>query len=49
MIAATVWMMWIPVRTCSSIRQVAHSKFRRLDVSLHGPDERANDMKIACI
>jgi len=28
--------IWIPIRTCSSIRQVAHSKFRRLDDGLHG-------------
>jgi hypothetical protein len=40
-IAAIVRMMWIPVRTRSSIRQVAHSKSRRLDASLHGPDARA--------
>jgi hypothetical protein len=32
-----------------SIRQVSHSKFRRLDSSLHGPDARASDMEIACI
>jgi hypothetical protein len=48
-IVATVWTMWIPVRTCSSIRQVSHSKSRRLDVSLHGPDMRASYMEIACI
>jgi hypothetical protein len=41
-IVATVW-------THSSIRQVAHSKFRRPDVSLHGPDTRAIYMEIACI
>jgi hypothetical protein len=41
--------MWIPIRTSSSIRQVAHSKFRHPDVSLHGPDERATYMEIACI
>jgi hypothetical protein len=33
-IAATVWTMWIPVKTHSSIRQVAHS---RPDDDLHGP------------
>jgi hypothetical protein len=36
-IAATVQTMWILVRTRSSIRQVAHSKFRRPDDGLHGP------------
>jgi hypothetical protein len=41
--------MWIPVRTCSSIRQVAHSKSRRPDASLHGSDVRAIYMEIACI
>jgi hypothetical protein len=39
---ATVRMMWIVVRTRSSIRQVAHSKIRR-------PDARTSYMKIACI
>jgi hypothetical protein len=48
-IAATVRTMWIPVRTRSSIRQVAHSKFRRPEPSLHGSDVRATYMKIACI
>jgi hypothetical protein len=33
-IAATVRTTWIPVRTYSSIRRVAHSKFRRSDDSL---------------
>jgi len=37
------------VRTRSSIRQVAHSKFRRPDNSLLGPDARAIDMEIAYI
>jgi len=37
-IAATVRTMWIFVRTHSSIRQVAHSKFRYPDISLHGLD-----------
>jgi hypothetical protein len=41
--------MWIPVRTRSSIRQVSHSKSRRPDASLHGPDARASYMEIACI
>jgi hypothetical protein len=48
-IAATVWTMWIPVQTHSSIRQVSHSQFRRPDASLHGPDARATYMEIACI
>jgi hypothetical protein len=30
-ITATVWTMWIPIRTRSSIRQVSHSKSRRSD------------------
>jgi len=37
-IAATVRTMWIPVRKRSSIRQVVHSKFRRPNDSIHGPD-----------
>jgi len=37
-IAATIWTMWIPIQTRSSIRQVSHSKSRRPDASLHGPD-----------
>jgi len=48
-IAAAVRTMWIPVQTRSSIRQVTHSKFRRSDVGLHGPDARATYMEIACI
>jgi len=48
-ITATVRTMWIPVRTCSSIRQVAHSKFRRPTVSLQGPDTRTIYMENACI
>jgi len=48
-ITATVWTMCIPVRTCSSIRQVAYSKFRRPDDSLHGPDVQATYMEIVCI
>jgi len=46
---ATVRTMWIPVRTRSSIRQVAHSKFKHPDDSIHGPDVRATYMEIACI
>jgi hypothetical protein len=48
-IAATIWTMWIPIWTRSSIRQVVHSKFRRLNDSIHGPDSRATYMEIACI
>jgi hypothetical protein len=48
-IAATVRTMWIPVRTCPSIRQVSHSKFRRPDASFHGLDTLATYMEIACI
>jgi hypothetical protein len=48
-IAANVRTMWIPFRTRSSIRQVGHSKFRRPDVSLYGPDARDTYMEIACI
>jgi hypothetical protein len=36
-IATIVWTMCIPVRTCSFIRHVMHSKFNRPDDSLHGP------------
>jgi hypothetical protein len=39
--------MWIPVRTRSSIRQVAHLKFRPPNANLHGPDVRATYMEIA--
>jgi len=48
-IAAAVQTMWIPFRTRSYIRQVSHSKSRRPDASLHGPDARASDMEIVCI
>jgi hypothetical protein len=48
-ITATVHTMWIPIRTRSSIRQVSHSKFRRLDSSLRGPEARATYMEILCI
>jgi len=47
-IVATIRTMWIPVRTRSSIRQVAHSKSRCSDAILHGPDPRAIYMEIAC-
>jgi hypothetical protein len=40
-IAAAARTMWIPVRMSSSIRQVAHSKFRHSDNNLHGLDARA--------
>jgi hypothetical protein len=36
-IAATVWTMWIPVWTRSSIRQVSQFKSRRPDTGNHGP------------
>jgi len=45
----TVRTMWIPVGMRSSIRQVVHSKSKRLDASLHGPDARATYMEIASI
>jgi hypothetical protein len=48
-IATTVWTIWIPARTHSSIRQVVHSKSRCPDSSRHGPDARATLMEIACI
>jgi len=48
-IAATVWTIWIPIRTRSSIRQVSYSKFRRPDDSLHCSDTRATYVEIACI
>jgi hypothetical protein len=47
--AATVWMMCILIQTHSFIRQVVHSKSRRIHVSLHGPDAQASYMKIVCI
>jgi hypothetical protein len=37
-----------PVRTMSSIRQVVHTKFNCPNVSLHGPDDQASYMEIAC-
>jgi hypothetical protein len=46
---ATVRTMWIPIRTRSSIRQVVHSKARRLDTSLQGSDTEATYMEITCI
>jgi len=36
------------VRTMFSIRQDVLTKFNRLDGSLHGPDDQASYMKIAC-
>jgi hypothetical protein len=48
-ITATVRTMWSPVQTCSSIRQVAHSKFKLSDTSVHVPDVWATNMEIACI
>jgi len=47
--AATIQTMWIPVRMSSFIRQVVHSKSKRPDVSLQGPDARASYMEILCI
>jgi len=47
--AATVWTMWIPVRTHSSIRQVVHSKSKCSDTSLHGPDTRATYSEISSV
>jgi hypothetical protein len=46
--AETVRTICDPVRTMSSIRKVVHTKFNRLDISLHGPDEQASYMEIAC-
>jgi len=48
-IAAIIWTMWIFVQMSSSIRQVSHSKSRRPEASLHGPNARASYMEIACI
>jgi hypothetical protein len=48
-IAETVWAMWIPIRTRSSIRQVSQFKSRRSGASQHGPEMRTSDMEIACI
>jgi hypothetical protein len=47
--AATFQTMCVPIQTRSFIRQVLHSKSRRLDVSLHGPGAQASYMEIACI
>jgi hypothetical protein len=41
--------MWIPLRTRSFIRQVAHSKFICFEDDLHGPDARASYMEITYI
>jgi hypothetical protein len=46
--AATIRTMCDPVRTMFSIRQDVHTKFNRPDVSLHGPDDQASNMEIAC-
>jgi hypothetical protein len=46
--AATVQTMCDLVRTMSSIRQDVHTKFNRPDVSLHGPDDQASFIEIAC-
>jgi hypothetical protein len=46
--AATVRMMCDPIRTMFSIRQDVHTKFNCPDGSLHGPDDQASYMEIAC-
>jgi hypothetical protein len=46
--AKTVRRMCDPVRTMSSIRQVVHTKFNLPEVSLHGLDDQASYMEIAC-
>jgi hypothetical protein len=46
--AATVRTICDPVRTIFSIRQDVHTKFNHPDVSLHGPDDQASYMEIAC-
>jgi len=38
---ATVRTMCVPVWTLSLIRQVVHTKFNRLNDSIHGPDVQA--------
>jgi hypothetical protein len=40
--------MWILIQMRSSIRQVVHSKFKRPNARLHGPNARATYMEIAC-
>jgi hypothetical protein len=45
---ATVRKMCDPVRMMFSIRQDVHTKFNHSDVNLHGPDDQASYMKIAC-
>jgi hypothetical protein len=37
-----------PVRTMFSIKQNVHTKFNRLNGSLHGPDDQVSYMEIAC-
>jgi hypothetical protein len=46
--AETVRKMCDPVRTMFSIRQDVHTKFNCPDDSLHGPDDQASYMEIAC-
>jgi hypothetical protein len=46
--AAIVRTMCDPVWMMFSIRQDVHTKFNRPDVSLHGPDDQASCMEIAC-
>jgi hypothetical protein len=45
---ATVRTMCDPVQTMFSIRQDVHAKFNRSDVNLHGPDDQASYIEIAC-
>jgi hypothetical protein len=46
--AATVRTMCNPVWTIFSIRQDVHTKFNRPDDNLHGPNDQASYMEIAC-
>jgi hypothetical protein len=46
--AETVRTTCDPVRTMFSIRQDVNTKFNRLDGRLHGPDDQASYMEIAC-
>jgi hypothetical protein len=46
--AATIRTMCDPVRTMFSIREDVHTNFNRPDVNLHGPDDQASYMEIAC-
>jgi hypothetical protein len=48
-IAVTFRKMCTPVRTCSFIWKVVHSKFNHPDDSIHGPEAQASYMGITCI